>query len=284
MPSSRTGLRCGRSIRRVRSAAVIKADGYGLGARKVAAALHAAGCRHFFVAYLDEALAMRDVVPGAMLAVLGGLDPGTEDEYVANDYAGAGVVGRDRALGGGAVRGRDGDPAGRYRDVPAWPVADEVAVLAEDHSRLDGLTIRYVMSHLVVVGIAGRPDQCSFSGSASAARGRCCRQLPTQPGEFLRHLPWGRTFGSDLARPGAALYGINPTPSLPNPMRRGAVVGAGAGGAGGAGRGRRSATTRPGPPHGRAESRRRRWGMRMVFTAACQVADRPALTAAPFRW
>ena len=36
-------------------AGVVKADGYGLGARPVARALHAAGCRHFFVAQLDEA-------------------------------------------------------------------------------------------------------------------------------------------------------------------------------------------------------------------------------------
>ena len=41
-------------------AGVVKADGYGLGARPVAQALHAAGCRHFFVALLDEALAIRD--------------------------------------------------------------------------------------------------------------------------------------------------------------------------------------------------------------------------------
>jgi alanine racemase len=47
-------------------AGVVKADGYGLGAREVAGALYQAGCRHFFVAYLNEALAIRDVVPGAI--------------------------------------------------------------------------------------------------------------------------------------------------------------------------------------------------------------------------
>src|ERR1700712_4474273 len=54
-------------------AGVVKADAYGLGARQVAAALYAAGCRPFFVAYLNEALAIRDIVSGAMLAVLSGL-------------------------------------------------------------------------------------------------------------------------------------------------------------------------------------------------------------------
>src|SRR3712207_7689933 len=30
----------------------------------------------------------------------------------------------------------------------------------------------------------------------------------------------GPAFASDLARPGCALYGINPTPGRPNPMRQ----------------------------------------------------------------
>src|SRR3954469_25236511 len=37
-------------------AGVVKANAYGLGARAVAPALYAAGCRHFFVALLEEAL------------------------------------------------------------------------------------------------------------------------------------------------------------------------------------------------------------------------------------
>jgi alanine racemase len=40
-------------------AAVVKADAYGLGALQVAPALDAAGCRHFFVAHVDEAIALR---------------------------------------------------------------------------------------------------------------------------------------------------------------------------------------------------------------------------------
>ena len=66
-------------------AGVVKADGYGLGARPVTTALHGAGCRHFFVALLDEALAIRDCVPGAMVAVLGGLIPGNGADFLAHD-------------------------------------------------------------------------------------------------------------------------------------------------------------------------------------------------------
>ncbi len=72
-----------RALRRGPTAAVVKADAYGLGARPVAPALHAAGCRHFFTAHPGEALAMRDLVPGAMLAVLNGLWPGLEPDFAA---------------------------------------------------------------------------------------------------------------------------------------------------------------------------------------------------------
>ena len=66
-------------------AGVVKADGYGLGARHVTPALAEAGCRHFFVASLDEALELRQLVPDAMLAVLGGLLAGCEADYLAHD-------------------------------------------------------------------------------------------------------------------------------------------------------------------------------------------------------
>ena len=44
-------------------AAVVKADAYGLGAAVVAPALAAEGCRQFFVAHLDEAMALRPLLP-----------------------------------------------------------------------------------------------------------------------------------------------------------------------------------------------------------------------------
>src|SRR5689334_11643239 len=66
-------------------AGVVKADGYGLGALPVAQALYAAGCRHFFVALLDEAIAIRTAVSKAMVAVLGGLIPGSQRDYLGYD-------------------------------------------------------------------------------------------------------------------------------------------------------------------------------------------------------
>ena len=60
-------------------AGVVKADAYGTGASAVASALLDAGCRRFFVAQLNEALALRPDLPGsAQLFVLNGLQPGNE--------------------------------------------------------------------------------------------------------------------------------------------------------------------------------------------------------------
>ena len=44
------------------TAAVVKADGYGLGAKNVAEALIISGCKEFFVANLSEAIAFASIL------------------------------------------------------------------------------------------------------------------------------------------------------------------------------------------------------------------------------
>src|SRR3954452_4203878 len=66
-------------------AAVLKADGYGLGAGPVARRLHAEGTRSFFVARLGEGEALRAALVGrdAAISVLDGLLPGTAERLAA---------------------------------------------------------------------------------------------------------------------------------------------------------------------------------------------------------
>src|SRR3954470_16190299 len=72
-------------------AAVVKANAYGLGAEPVARALARAGGRLFFVATLDEGIALRralaqgSVAQGPEIAILNGPFPGTAAEFVAHD-------------------------------------------------------------------------------------------------------------------------------------------------------------------------------------------------------
>jgi alanine racemase len=201
-------------------AGVVKADAYGLGAHQVATALHAAGCQHFFVALLDEALAIRDLVPGALLGVLSGLIPGSEADYLAYDIVP--VLGSlaevDAWTDAARAVGRR-LPAILHIDTGMARLgldARELAVLQLDHARLAGIDLRYVMSHLVSSEVAGdklNELQRERFVAACACLPPAPRSLANSSGIFL-----GSGWASDLARPGAALYGINPTPDRPNPM------------------------------------------------------------------
>ncbi|HEX3995103.1 MAG TPA: alanine racemase [Acetobacteraceae bacterium] len=201
--------------------AVVKANGYGLGAVPVATALAAAGCRHFFVATPDEALTLRSTIPDATLVALGGLFAGAEQ-----DFAEHGII---PALGSLAEIETWSRLAHRLdRALPAFVHFDtgmsrlgldarECAVLAQDHDQLTGIDVRCVMSHLVSAEMPDDPLNALQRDRFVAGRAR----LPPAPASLMNSAGMflGETFGFDLARPGSALYGINPAPLGNNPMR-----------------------------------------------------------------
>ncbi len=64
----------------VQTAAVVKADGYGLGAGRVGRALAAAGARRFFVAVAEEGAALREALgPGPEISIFSGHMSGDTD-------------------------------------------------------------------------------------------------------------------------------------------------------------------------------------------------------------
>ena len=203
-------------------AGVVKADGYGLGARPIAQALHTAGCRHFFVALLDEALAIREIVPGALLAVLGGPIPGSEPDYLAHNIVP--VIGSLTELDAWSTHARTA-----HRKLPALLHIDTgmsrlgldtqgLNRLQQDHQRLAAIDLRYIMTHLASSEIAN--DELNERQRQRFAA--ACAKLPPTPRSFANSsgIFLGPNWGSDLARAGAALYGINPTPNRANPMRQ----------------------------------------------------------------
>lgn len=192
-------------------AAVVKADAYGLGAAKVAPALAAAGCRIFFVALLDEALALRQFVPEAEIAVLGGLLPGTSHFFldarltpVLNDL---GQVERWRRKG-------QGRPAILHIDTGM----NRLGLAPADVPRVGdpGFPLRAVMSHLACA------EEDTPMNEAQRRRFEAARALlPPAPASFANSsgIFLGPAYHYDLVRPGFALYGGNPMPGSPNPMR-----------------------------------------------------------------
>ena len=93
----------------------------------------------------------------------------------------------------------------------------EIDVLAANPARLAGIQIAYIMTHLTSAERPEDPDNAAQRTRFAAA----CDRLPPAPRSLANSsgLFLGPDFASHLARPGAALYGVNPTPGHPNPMR-----------------------------------------------------------------
>jgi alanine racemase len=204
------------------TAGVVKADAYGLGATHVAPKLLSIGCRHFFTAHLSEALSIRVLVPGAMLAVLNGILPGEAAEFSARGLVPVCGALHELALWRAEAR-RRGDvlPVILHVDTGMARLglsALELARLRNDSALLDGLRVEYVMTHLAC---ADSPDD-PMNARQAAAFAVAMQQFPGAKTSFANSsgMFLGPAFGSDLARPGAALYGIDPgSGGSGNPMR-----------------------------------------------------------------
>jgi alanine racemase len=200
------------------AAAVVKADAYGLGMAEVAPLLAAAGCRLFFVATLDEGIALRRILPKAEIAVFDGLLPDTGGEFrqarllpVLNDLGQIAEWREDAAT--------RRLPAIIHVDTGMARLGlppDELGRLAAEPERLTGIPLAAVMSHLACADEKQHPlntQQLADFRRAVAQLPRAPASLAASSGIFL-----GRDYHFDIARPGAALYGVNPTPGRPNPM------------------------------------------------------------------
>lgn len=203
--------------------AVVKADAYGLGATRVAPALYHAGCRHFFVAHLSEAIDLRPHLPAdANLYVLHGVHPGAELECVVNDLVpvlnSLAQIEAWRTLAHGLGRHL---PAIVQVDTGMARLGlspEELNIVAADPGAFAGLDLRFIMSHLVSAEDHSDPVNRSQLDRFHTALGRLPKakaSLANSSGIFL-----GDEFHFNLARPGAALYGVGPIAGEPSPMRQ----------------------------------------------------------------
>ncbi len=210
-------------------AAVVKADGYGLGVAPIATALAGAGCRRFFVAMPEEALALaaslRQVLVDPWIGVLSGPLPGQAGSL---DWpAGHGLLPVLNSLD--QVRAwsewAPGVETILHVDTGMARLglsAREVETLSLDADLRRHLAIVSVISHLSCADDPAHPanerQRAEFDRLAAAFPGTP-RSLAASSGSFL-----GPRFHYDMVRVGAALYGINPTPGRPNPMRQAVTV------------------------------------------------------------
>jgi alanine racemase len=189
------------------TAPVVKADGYGLGARQVSLSLWEAGARSFFVARLDEGEALRrSLGPGrpARIFVLDGLVPGTADRVRRSQLipllADPGQVAAARAAGGDF-------PVGLHVDTGM----NRQGLSPADLSTLVGdpvLQPVLLMSHLGSAAEAG-----AERNQIQLDRFRAARSLfPDLPASLAASagLFLGPEWRFDMVRPGVSLFGGGP--------------------------------------------------------------------------
>lgn len=205
-------------------AAVVKANAYGLGVVPVSRALWRAGCRHFFVATTDEGLLLRETLPDAQIVVLGGARPGREHDFAASGLWPSlfSVDAIARWLAATAVDGLSAPCVVNVNSGMTRLGMSPAELLAftagSDASRLN---VKMFMSHLACADEPAHPlnqhQLQQFAQLVPAVKigwPAASLSFANSSGIFL-----GREFHFDLARPGAAMYGVNPTPGLPNPMQ-----------------------------------------------------------------
>jgi alanine racemase len=204
----------------VECAAVVKGDAYGCGLDPVARKLAAAGCRTFFVADLAEGRRVRAIAPDATVYVLNGLMPGAAPAFAKDNLRPVinsatelaewdAFIATQNWRGGAALHVDTG------MNRLGIGVDEAVAIASRVQSESHGITL--LVSHLACADTPDHPmndKQVRLFREIRVAYRGVPSSLANSSGIFL-----GGTLYCDLVRPGVALYGANPTPGKPNPMR-----------------------------------------------------------------
>lgn len=190
--------------------AVVKADGYGLGARRVAEALRREGCADFFVATVAEGLDLAGRLGEARIYVFSG-------PMDADDAARMAANGLTPVLNDSPQLAR----WHRHRHLPAAVHVDTgmhrlgFDFETFDPAPFDGLRVTLLLSHLANADERGD----HLSARQAARHSALTRLFPGARNSLGNSAGVLAGVGSDVARPGIALYGGNPFSTGRSPMR-----------------------------------------------------------------
>ncbi|MEK9552121.1 MAG: alanine racemase [Alphaproteobacteria bacterium] len=199
------------------TAAVVKADGYGLGAAALVPYLASAGCRTFFVMSLAEAVTVRHALDDAGYAktrifTLSGCHPGQEDDF--NTFRINPVINSIEQLQRLAASNHRWDAAihvdtGMTRLGLDRAELDTLKAILEDGGHaLGGISPCLLMSHLT----ASEDPHDDASARQLAAFTKVREMFPDVPASLGNSggTLLGGEYRFDMTRPGIALYGLHP--------------------------------------------------------------------------
>jgi len=208
-------------------APVVKADAYRVGMVPVAQALASDGADTFFVARLEEGIALRVLAPRARIFVFDGVASGTAPALIAHRLTPVlNSLDEIAEWSHAAVARKASLDAGLHIDTGmnrSGLSHDELSRLASRASEaLSGINLALVMSHL-----ACADDLSHAKNSFQLERFRSAlAQLPPAPASLAASagIELGRDYLFDMVRLGMGLYGGNPVPARANPYRTVAVL------------------------------------------------------------
>ena len=197
---------------RARTGAAVKADGYGLGAARVTEALFDAGCRDFFVAWVEEGVSLRAALDradrrDARIYVLQGLALVDAPAFIeARLIPVLSNLAEIAAWGEGLERAGRSAPAALQFETGMNRLGLDAAEIPIVKAAQAGgaLDIRLLMSHLASAdeGTEQREAQRRQFLAICEHFPGVERSLANSAGSFL-----GADYAFDLTRPGIALYG-----------------------------------------------------------------------------
>lgn len=200
--------RLAREAAGAQCAAVVKADGYGLGLEKVATALSAQGCTTFFVAQTAEAMALRSLLPDAVIYVLNGLPDGAAADFAAHHLRPCLISLEQVAQWQAHCQATSSAPACLFVDTGFNRLGlseMDVADLADSPALFEGWELSLIASHLACADTQEHP-----MNAAQLERFRhALAQLPDAPASLANSggIMLGAAYHFDMVRPGIMLYG-----------------------------------------------------------------------------
>ncbi len=199
------------------TAAVVKANAYGLGIEEAVPALHDAGCTTFFTAMVEEGVRVRALLPHAKVFILNGIFADTVNTAVEHNLSPVLSTLDQIAMW---TANANGKPCALHVDTGMNRLGlemDEAQKLSENHTMITKSGATVLMSHLAC---ADDPDHSQNKSQLSNFR-ELTGLFPSLTPSFANSAAVLSNPDTHFAltRPGIAMYGGEAVNDVPNPMK-----------------------------------------------------------------